>query len=717
MRVASLCSWFGAFCLALTASPASAAQTQARLVLANEAATPGSTVLAGLHLHMNKGWHTYWRNPGDAGAATEITWQLPEGVSAGEILWPVPEKYLYGGLVNYVYHDNAVLLVPLSFGTKVPKGPMDIKAKVSWFECEKVCVIGGDDVQASIQIAENAKVSSHSKLIEDAKGRLPRDGSFLQPRASWFEGQPNESTRTLVLEWTTTNQWTEPDFFPFESKDFEIAGATEVISNKDGYIRIQKTVKKLEGDWPQYAAGLIVGKPAGAKVLEGFQVQVPIGTQTSSFAGGSLLGMLGLAFLGGLILNIMPCVLPVIALKIFSFVNQAGQNPRRVRLLGSVYGLGVISSFLVLAALAIAVQQAGGTATWGMALQNQVFRVLLTVLMTLVALNLFGLFEVTLAGRAMSAADAAASKEGVPGAFFNGVLATILATPCTAPFLTVALAFAFTQPPVVTLAVFTAAGLGLAAPFVLLSWNPAWLKVLPKPGAWMEKFKIAMGFPMLATAVWLFWFTAPRYGKSGVLWLGLFLVVLAAATWVFGEFFQRSLKRRGIALTAVALLLALGYFGILEGQLSWRNGVVRDPGSASLKEGPDGIDWQPWSPEALAKARAEGRPVLVDFTADNCLNCQVNKKTSLEIPGTRAKLKEIGAVALLGDFSDQDPRIAAELRKFGRPGVPLVLVYPKDPDAPPEVLPEILTPDRVRAALDRAAAKDGLNLATRESSQ
>ncbi len=693
------------------------AQTQARLVLANEATTPGSTVLAGVHLHMNKGWHTYWRNPGDAGGATEIKWQLPEGVSAGEILWPVPEKYTEAGLHGYVFHNDIVLLVPLSFGNKVATGPLEIAANVSWLECEKVCVPGEEDIKATIQIGQAAKPSAGARVLEEAKARLPGDGSFLQPQASWFEGPPNDAVRTLVLEWTTTNQWTAPDFFPFESKDFEVAGDTDVVMNKDGKVRIHKTVKKLEGNWPQYAAGLIVGKPAGAKALEGFQVQVPIGARSASFAGGSLLGMLGLAFLGGLILNIMPCVLPVIALKIFSFVNQAGQNPGRVRLLGSVYGVGVVASFLVLAALAIAVQQAGGTATWGMALQNQVFRVLLTILMTLVALNLFGLFEVTLSGSAMAAADQAASKEGMPGAFFNGVLATVLATPCTAPFLTVALAFAFTQPAAVTLAVFAAAGLGLAAPFVLLSWKPGWLKALPRPGAWMEKFKIAMGFPMLATAVWLFWFTAPRYGKSGVLWFGLFLVVLAAAAWTFGEFYQRSRARRGLALVMVAVLVALGYFGILEGQLSWRKAIVRTSAADSLKEGPDGIDWQPWSPEALAKARAAGHPVLVDFTADNCLNCQVNKKTSLEIASTRAKLKEIGAVALLGDFSDQDARIAAELRKFGRPGVPLVLVYPKDPDAPPIVLPEILSPRLVRDALNKAAGSDGLNLVTQGASQ
>jgi thiol:disulfide interchange protein DsbD len=214
-----------------------------------------------------------------------------------------------------------------------------------------------------------------------------------------------------------------------------------------------------------------------------------------------------------------------------------------------------------------------------------------------------------------------------------------------------------------------------------------------------------MGFPMLATAMWLCWFTAPRYGKSGVLWLGLFLVLLAAAAWVWGEFFQRGRTRRGVAMVVALVLLGAGYFGILENTLDWRTKPARLVSQNSLKESADGIDWMPWSPEALAKARQESRPVLVDFTADNCLNCQVNKRTSLEIPSTRAKLKEINAVALLGDFSDEDPRIAAELRRYGRAGVPLVLVYPADPQAPPMVLPTVLTPGIVMAALDKAAQK------------
>jgi thiol:disulfide interchange protein DsbD len=412
--------------------------------------------------------------------------------------------------------------------------------------------------------------------------------------------------------------------------------------------------------------------------------------------------MLLYAFIGGLILNIMPCVLPVIALKILGFVGESRSDPRHVRKLGLVYALGVLVSFAALAAIVIGIKAAGHRAGWGMQFGSPVFVVCHTTLVMLVALNLFGVFEVALGGRALDAAGGLASKHGSAGAFFNGVLATVLATPCTAPFLSIALGFAFAQKAQVILLMFLAVGVGLAAPYVVLSWNPAWLKFLPKPGAWMEKFKIAMGFPMLATAVWLFNLAAGSYGGR-VLWLGIFLVVVAFAAWVFGEFVQRGRAGKGVALTVVLISLAGGYAFALENQLRWREPIAEDNATGSLKESADGIDWQRWSPEAVAKARSEGRPIIVDFTADWCLTCQVNKKTSIEIPSVRAKLKSLNAVALLGDYTRFPDNMTAELNRFNRAGVPLVLVYPKDATAPPIVLPEILTSGIVLDALGRAA--------------
>jgi thiol:disulfide interchange protein DsbD len=352
--------------------------------------------------------------------------------------------------------------------------------------------------------------------------------------------------------------------------------------------------------------------------------------------------------------------------------------------LGLIYGLGVLVSFLVLAVLVIVVKQAGRVPSWGMQFQKLQFLIPMTILVLLVALNLFGVFEVTLGGRAMGAASELASRGGAPGAFFNGVLATLLATPCTAPYLGAALGFAFTQPSAVIILTMLAAGLGLAVPYIVLSWRPDWLKFLPKPGAWMEKFKIAMGFPMLATVVWLFKLTLNHFSKSDVFWFGVILVALSMSAWIWGEFVQRARNRRWLGV--VASLLVTGAVSGL-----------------ALTRAPE-LEWKPWSSETVSKTRAEGRPILVDFTADWCATCQVNMRRSINIEPVRRKLGRMNAETLVADYSKEDEEIAKELKKFGRGGVPLVLVYPKDPNKPPIVLPDgYLTPKLVLDALEKAS--------------
>ncbi len=695
-------------CLALPPVPVGAAsRTEARLVLSHEAARPGDTVFAGVHLRMAPRWHTYWRNGGDSGAATKIEWTLPAGVSAGDILWPVPERFEQGGLTTYVYHNDVVLLVPLSLGPGAAAGKMELAAKVSWLECEELCLPGSAQVVAALIIGPEATASKDAVLIEAWQKKLPQPKPASDVRARWEKAAANDAC-PLLVEWTKDAATKDADFYGFESDKFVVKPATEQLSMDAGKARLRKVVEKLDG-WPDQLSGLLIEKPATGEPVTAYQVSVAItgdtgaepGAVSSSGEEKSLLAWLGLAFLGGLILNLMPCVLPVIALKILGFVNQSKESPQRVRKLGLIYGLGVLVSFLVLAGIVVGVQQGGKLASWGMQFGDAKFLVSMTVLVTLVALNLFGLFEVTLSGGAMGAAGDLASKEGASGAFFNGVLATALATPCTAPFLAGALGFAFAQPPGVIVLFFVAVAAGLAAPYVVLSWQPAWLKFVPKPGAWMEKFKIAMGFPMLATAVWLFSIVTRHYGKSGVLWVGMFVVMLAAAAWVWGEFVQRGRSRRGLAMGVSLALLLGGYLFALENQLNWRHPVKNAGGG--VENDPGGIQWQPWSTAAVEKARAEGRPVFVDFTADWCVTCQANKKTSIEIASVRAKLKEINAVSLLGDYTLVPEDITAELKRFNRAGVPLVLVYPKNPKEPPQVLPALLTPGIVLDALEKAA--------------
>jgi thiol:disulfide interchange protein len=697
--------------------------TKATLYLSEAVAKPGSTVTAALHLKMDQGWHTYWKNPGDSGKATKIVWDLPPGITAGEIQWPVPEKDEMDGLFTYVFKNETALIIPLTIAPDAPAGPVTLKGKASWLECEKSCVPGSAKLEASLTIGAEAKPSENAARIKEWQERIPKPDADLKLTARW-DGPATAEERPIVFALNKAlGAW---DFYNYPIEDFDLSPKTESLPIADGKVYFRKIAKKTGADWPKELTGiaLIPGDEKSSRVVTAVLAQVgpnvtaattsskPTASQTSQplaepatveTNSPSLLAILALAFVGGLILNIMPCVLPVIALKILGFVRQANEDPRRVRQLGLIYALGVLVSFLGLAAFVILIKQAGRAASWGMQFQNPQFLVFITVLVTLVAMNLFGVFEITLGGKALDAAGGLASREGGSGAFFNGVLATVLATPCTAPFLGAALGFAFASSTAIIIAVFLTVGLGLAAPYVVLCWFPAWLKKLPKPGAWMEKFKIGMGFPMLATAIWLFSLAAQKFGKSGPLYLGLFLVMLGFAAWLFGEFVQRGSRRRGVSSGVAVALVLFAFIYCLEDQLNWRHPVRAATASGAAVE-PGGIAWQAWTPEAVKTARAQGKAAIVDFTADWCLTCQVNKKTSIEIPSVREKIKTLGVVPFLADNTDESPAITAELAKYKRAGVPLVVVFPADPNAAPIVLPEVLRPGLVLDALDKASA-------------
>jgi len=675
-------------------------------VLSVGTAKPGDTIWAGVDLKMEPGWHTYWKNPGDAGMATKIQWQLPPGISAGDIQWPLPDKFPPVEVTTYGYENETMLLAPLTVASNVPPGPVELRANVSWLECKDVCIPASQDVEATLDIGDETKASADAAVIDAWRQKVPQADSSLQ-LSGWWENSTNDDTRPLLidarqLEYGKVLEYDSADFYPDASDNFEIQPTTEKLAASTSEVKLRLSVKKYSGDWPKEISGVLVtelnGRRQGTTVAIPISEQQPAGMAASAAlensAGGgegqrvsaSLPSMLLYAFIGGLILNVMPCVLPVIALKILGFVSEARSEPRRVRNLGLLYAVGVLASFLALAAIVIAVNAAGHRAGWGMQFGNPVFVVCLTTLVTLVALNLFGVFEVTPGGAVMDAAGKLAGRHGAPGAFFNGVLATALATPCTAPVLATALGFAFAQSkPVIVVLIFLFVGLGLAGPYVLLSSNPALLKFLPKPGPWMQRFKMAMGFPMLLTVVWLFNVASADYG-SRVFWLGVFLVVVALAAWIFGEFIQRGRRGKGIAVAAILILLAGGYVYALEGQLHWR-----EMAEATTVVGPEagsGIDWQAWSPQAVAKARADGKPVLVDFTARWCVTCNAIVKPALENRLVAEKLRTLDAVPLLADYTRTPQAMTDEISRHGGAGVPLVLVYPKNSALPAMVLPQ-----------------------------
>jgi len=682
-----------------------ARNTTARLILSHEIAKPGDTVLAGIELTMDEGWHTYWENGGDSGIPTTIHWDLPPTLSAGAIQWPVPEAFVDKelGSKTFVYHDRAVLVVPLTVSSSASAGSVEVKALAKWLECkiDGLCIPGSNVVSATLTVGTKSKPSAESATLAEAEKRLPSKTLTGTATAGWA-GEIGPKMRRLVIEWSAAV--TNADFFPYAETNATVSATTQVVSARSP-VQLAKVVESAAGAWPKEIRGILVATENGATVASEVTL-VPAddrSTVSTQAAGSDKSFALWLvyAFIGGLILNIMPCVLPVIALKILGFVQQSREEPRRVRTLGVMYTFGVVVSFLVLAGIVIAIKAAGQKAGWGIQFSNPQFLVLLTVIVTLVALNLFGVFEITLGGKAMTSASEAASRHGTAGAFMNGVLATILTTPCTAPFLGAALGFAFVQPAPVIVLFFVTIALGLAFPYLLLSWNPRLLKFLPKPGAWMERFKVAMGFPMLATAVWLLSLTESFFGRD-TWWLGLLLVIIATAAWIFGTFVQRGASRRGIAIGLALVLILFGGWWVLEQKLAWRS-----PKSAatenSLALAPKGYDWKRWSIDAVEKGRGQGRPIIVDFTARWCATCNAIVKPALAADSVTAKLKELNALALLADYTRFPPEIGAELEKFGRAGVPLVLVYPRDTSKPTIVLPEAITSGMVVNALTEAA--------------
>lgn len=686
--------------------------TTAALLLEARQAPAGSQIWAAVKLTMKPGWHTYWRNPGESGMATEITWTLPEGIEAGPIQWPFPEIYTASDLTTYVYHDEVLLLVPLKLSRDLPPGEHTLKARVSWLECLEACLPGEAEVSASLTVGTPRVESEAAAEIARWRARVPAPDERLRVTAHW-EGPPEGEERTLLIEGEGPEEFSPGEFLAYQGGHWELRPGVVEAEAAGGRFLLRKKAVRFEGDWPREIPGLLA-VVAENRVVHGVEVilrpdqpdkpSVGAGAEAASPPAGptgSLWGKLLGAFLGGLILNLMPCVLPILSLKVLGLVRQSAESPAERRRHGLVYTLGVLVSFWTIGGLVVA----GRLVSWGQQFQDPRFVVAVTVLVTLVALNLFGLFEVILPGSTATSAHRLASREGLAGSFFNGVLAVVLGASCVAPMLATAAGWAMTQPPPVIMASFTMIGLGLAAPFLALSWFPGLQRLMPKPGGWMETFRVLLGFPMLATAVWLLSVVGDQWGTEGVLWVGLFLVFLGLTAWLYGWFAQR--QRRVWARWVAVAVLAVGYGWTLEHELDWRHPAAVNTRGASegVSRRSDGIPWQPWSPEALAAARAEGRPVLVDFTAQWCLTCKLNERTSLEVEDVRRKLEAVGALALKGDYTRRDPRITAELRRFGRAGVPLVLVYPADPEKPPEVLPTLLTPSIVLEALDRAVGR------------
>jgi thiol:disulfide interchange protein DsbD len=692
-----LAATFSLFALPALAAPVKTAHVEAEIVSQSKSAPAGSTVYVALHQKIIPGWHTYWRNPGDAGQATSLAWTLPAGFTASDIVWPQPERFISGPLMNYVFSDEVYLPVAITIPADAKPGKVQLQATVDWLVCKDVCVPEQVKLAAPLIVGPAAPNPAYAKPIADTLAKAPKPAGL---KAS-FSPVKRDAVR-LVITGAALNglDLSKAYFYPYDGTVIDHVKPQAVAKTKGGVIlTLPAGYAFTHGKPPAKLSGVIAFDPAhGYEINAAPLKHVEGGALPGAGGEGSdltLPGALAFAFIGGLILNLMPCVFPVLSIKAAQLVRHV-EHPARAAAEGIVFLIGCVATFVALAAILIVAQQAGKAVGWGFQLQSPAVIAILALLMLAVGLNLSGVFEIGLS--VQGTGQGLASQSGLLGAFFTGVLAVVVAAPCTAPFMAGAIGWAFTQPPVAALSVFVALGVGLAAPFTLVSVVPGLFKRLPKPGAWMEGLKKTLAFPMYATVAWLAWVFVQQAGANGLALLMAAAVVVAFGVWMFGvsQRTARSTAPRLAALAALVIALPLALFGAtLQASAAGAGAVSASPVSGVVAEA--------WSPAKVDALRAAGKPVFVDFTAAWCVTCQVNERTALAAGGVSDAFKRTGAAYLKADWTNRNDEIARALAAQGRVGVPLYLLYDAKGSVEPTVLPQILTEGGVVAALDAAA--------------
>jgi thiol:disulfide interchange protein DsbD len=677
---------------AADARPVRKGAVEVELVPAVTSVQPGQPFTVALRVSHDPHWHTYWINAG-TGYATTIKWTLPPGWQAGNIQWPVPHVLAdaSGKVTGNGYDGEVFLLVTITPPATLQGGEtVTLKAAVGWLMCQDVCMPGDAALELPLPVFAGppAPHPRWSPRLAAARGQLPQSPDGWQLSAT-----QTMKTVTLTARPPAGAAFSPGDFHFFSDDGFIAYDRPQPVDEKGGAFVFALPVDESGPATTTRLSGVLALQKGG---VPGIQVDVSFGSALSApgsksemanpKAISSLAGTLVLAFLGGLILNLMPCVFPVLGIKILGFVHQAGADRRKVTLHGLIFALGVLVSFWVLAGALLVLRASGRELGWGFQLQEPGFVFALAILLLVFALNLSGLFEIGLSATSVGAG--LQMKSGYSGSFFTGVLATVVATPCSAPFLAPALGVALTLSAAESLAVFTAIALGLSVPYLLLSMFPAAVDFLPRPGAWMETFKQLMAFPLYATVGFLVWVLAAQTPDTGLLLVLFGLVLVAMAGWAYGHWSQHGETpgKRRFGTAGAALLLAAGVF-------------VGFPGKPSTD-----IVWQQWSPETVARLRAEGMTVYVDFTARWCATCQSNKAVVFSSTKVRDSLRRHSVVLIRADWTNRDPRITEELATFNRSAVPMDLLYIPGRDAP-IILPELLTPDLVLSALNQAPEK------------
>jgi len=705
----------------LSGSVVASDNVKARLISETDGIAPGQSIWVALQFDIRDGWHTYWRNPGDSGQATKLKWTLPAGVTAGDIVWTTPHRFEIPPLINYGYAGHAMHLVQITAAPDLKAGAaLALQAKASWLVCADVCIPESADLQLRLPVKPSAGAidSSVEPLFAAARSEQP-SAQLAATGASIRDGR---LVLTLGKDWgATLSQIQSLAFYPYDDGVIEY-GAPQILTRTSDSVGLAMKVGYQPPQTGTIRGVLLATEQSGKDVISvPMQIEAAFAgaggapvTPGSRFAPGAatpgaatpdaatrdilaagaapaLPVLVLLAILGGLILNLMPCVFPVLSIKAIGLVEQAKKHPAAVRTKGLVFAAGVISSMLCLAAVLLALRAGGEQIGWGFQLQSPLFVTLMIYLLLAVGLNLSGVFEV--GGGLAGVGDGLTQGDSYRAAFFTGVLTTLVATPCTAPFMAAAVGAALTQSPVIALIIFAALGAGLALPYLLLSFAPWMRRALPKPGAWMDTLKQIFAFPMYASAAWLLWVLAQQTSSIG---LGAALagaILIALAAWAYQKSKWSSTGGRVAALlTAVAAVLLAIVLPVRFAVVAAATPNAASANAAAVDE------WQPYDAARVAQLNARGQPLLVNFTASWCLTCLVNERNAFADVAVQKIFRGKGVALMKGDWTNRDPAITKALADFGRAGVPLYVVYNSKPGSTaPVVLPQLLTANIVQS--------------------
>jgi thiol:disulfide interchange protein DsbD len=654
----------------------------------------GGTLQAGLVLTIEEHWHVYWINAGDSGEPPKITWTLPPGITAGPMQFPPPTRLPLGPLMDFGYEDGVAFPVMLTASPTMKPGKVHLDAKVTWLVCSSQCLPGKAHLGIDLDVVPGPLPKPPQVgALGSALASLP------VPLPPTMSASASADAKQILLTLKTGTREQDAEFYPFDQNEIDNAASQPIESTPDGVKIWLKRADDLDHPGsptalPKTLHGLVElssteAYDVTAALTKGAVPPVPKAAMKQGAAGGendlNAFGAIGLAFLGGILLNLMPCVFPVLFLKGLALVNSSSEEKGRQRAHGLMYTLGIVVSFWIIVAALLILRAGGRELGWGFQLQSPGFVAVLAALVFFLGLSLAGQFELGLS--LTSAGGGLAQRQGLAGSFFTGVLATVVATPCMGPLMGAAVGFALAAPVWLTFVVFTVLALGLALPYLVLSMQPQLTRLLPRPGAWMEILKQLTAVPLFATAIWLTWVYAHLYASDGVDRMVALLVcflVLAIAGWVLGRWPARwSSGVAAVVLIAIALTLPL------------------------RKPAVDTLVWQPYTDANFTAARASGDPVFIDFTAAWCLSCQVNEKAVLKSSDVEVALSKDHVKLLKADWTQYDPAITRELAALGRSGVPTYVIYPPGAVSNPDVLPEFLTKDVVLRAIEKDAKPMG----------